>query len=174
MLPVLLASALSLAASDGAQGSPPDTDRPAWTVTVDPLTYAIGYAHLQVERRLSDGFSLYAGPHARLYDGILTEEPEPFIGLGAEVGLRWFPWGAAPEGPWVMVRSVGARLSTTDGPKQAAFGGYSSVLLGGTVLVADVLVLSGGAGYNQLYYAIGDYGPSGPFVALHTNLGVAF
>ena len=36
------------------------------------------------------------------------------------------------------------------------------------------LVLSGGVGFNYLYYDIGEYGSSGPFVALHTNIGVAF
>jgi len=152
----------------------PASDGPDWTVTVDPLTFAIGYAHVQVERRLDDRFSLYVGPHARLFDGVLTDEPEPFLGFGGEVGLRWFPWGSAPKGGWVMVRSVGARLHTTDGTEQSGFGGYSSVLVGGTAVIADHFVLSGGAGYNQLYYSIGGYGPSGPFVALHSNLGVAF
>lgn len=149
-------------------------DRPDWTVTVDPLTYAIGYVHVQVERRLDDRFSLYVGPHARLFDGILTESPEPFLGVGGEAGLRWFPWGKAPEGGWLMVRTVGARLWTTEAPKTRGFGGYTSVLVGGTALLGEHFVLSGGAGYNQLYYSVGGYGPSGPYPALHTNLGVAF
>lgn len=163
MLTALLLSSLAHAA-----------DGPAWTVTVDPLTTALGYVHVQTERRVSGAFSVYAGPHLRLFDGILTDEPEPYIGLGGEVGVRWFPWGAAPKGGWVMLRTVGARVSTTEGPKQAAFGGYSSALVGGTAIVKDVLVLSGGAGFQQLYYTVGPYGPSGPFVALHTNVGVAF
>jgi len=174
MFAVLCALALAADVDGDPVDDAPSTDGPSWTVTVDPLTYAIGYAHVQVERRLADHFSLYAGPHARLYDGILTDEPEPYIGVGAEAGLRWFPWGKAPKGGWLMLRTVGARLSTTEGPKQAGFGGYSSVLAGGTAIVADVFVLSGGVGYNQLYYSIDDYGPSGPFIALHTNLGVAF
>ena len=149
-------------------------DAPQTTITVDPLTTALGYVHLQVERALSDRFSLYAGPHARLFSGILTDPPEPFVGGGAEVGLRWFPWGGAPRGGWVMVRSVGAYATTTEGPKLSGFAGYSSALVGGTTILADRFVLSGGVGYNQLYYTLGDYGSGGPFVALHTNLGVAF
>jgi len=59
-------------------------DDPTWTVTVDPLTFALGYAHVQVERRLGSQWSLYAGPHARLFDGLLTEGREPFLGFGGE------------------------------------------------------------------------------------------
>lgn len=151
-----------------------EVEGPDWTVTVDPLTYAIGYAHVQVERRVGRHASVYVGPHARLYDGILTEEPEPFLGFGGEVGVRAFPLGRAPEGPWVMGRQVLARLHTTDGSADPKVGGYSSVLVGYTGLIGQHFVLSGGAGFNMLYYDIGAYGPSGPFVALHTNLGVAF
>lgn len=149
-------------------------DGPDWTVTVDPLTFAIGYAHVQVERRLGHHASIYVGPHARLYDGILTEEPEAFLGFGGEVGVRAFPFGRAPEGAWVMGRQVVARLHTTDDSADPKVGGYSSVLLGYTGVLGRHFVLSGGAGFNYLYYDIGDYGPSGPFIALHTNLGVAF
>jgi hypothetical protein len=145
-----------------------------WTITVDPLTYALGYPHLQVERALSDRASLYVGPHARLYDGILTDGREPFLGFGGEVGFRYFPWGGAPQGGWVMARQVLAHLHTTDGSGAAELGGYSSVLVGGTGILAGRFVLSGGAGLNVLYYDIEGYGSAGPFPALHTNLGVAF
>ncbi len=151
-----------------------DDDGPQWTVTVDPLTVALGYPHLQVERALGDAFSLYAGPHARLFDGLLTETPEPFVGFGVETGLRWFPWGEAPEGAWLMGRTVVAHLHTTEGPAAAELGGYASLLAGYTGIIGDVFVLSGGLGYNQLYYDINGMGASGPFIAAHTNLGVAF
>jgi hypothetical protein len=149
-------------------------DRPDWTVTVDPLTFALGYAHVQVERSLGNHVSVYGGPHMRVFNGLLTDEPEPYLGFGVEVGVRAFPFGKAPEGPWVMGRQVAARLHTTDDSAAAKAGGYSSVLLGYTGIVGKHFVLSGGAGFNYLYYNIGDYGTSGPFVALHTNLGVAF
>lgn len=147
---------------------------PTWTVTVDPLTTALGYVHVQVEGRLSSHTSLYAGPHMRLFDGILTEGHEPFIGLGAEAGFRYFPWGEAPSGGWVLGRTVLARLSTTEEPKHAKLGGYTSVLFGYTAVLGGHFVLSGGLGFNYLYYDIDGYGTSGPFPAAHTNLGVAF
>lgn len=147
---------------------------PSWTVTVDPLTTALGYVHVQVERVVNPRLSVYAGPHARLFDGLLTDGHEPYRGLGAETGVRWFPRGEAPTGPWLMARTVVARLGTTDGTDQAGFGGYSSVLGGGTLIVADRLVLSGGLGAQYLYYDIDGYGTRGPFVAAHTNVGVAF
>lgn len=147
---------------------------PHWTVTVDPLTYALGYAHVQVEGRLSDHSSLYLGPSLRLYDGLLTDGHEPFVGIGAEAGLRWFPWGEAPQGTWLMARGVIARLSTSDPPLPARPGGYGSLLVGHTGVIAGRLVLSGGAGVNYLAYTIGGYGVSGLLPALHTNVGVAF
>ncbi|TNE84631.1 MAG: hypothetical protein EP330_28575 [Deltaproteobacteria bacterium] len=147
---------------------------PEWTVTVDPLTFGLGYAHVQVERAVSERASVYVGPHMRLFDGLLTEGHEPFLGFGAEVGVRYFPWGEAPEGAWIMGRQVVARLHTTDGSAPAKPGGYSSVLVGYTGILGERFVLSGGAGLNVLYYDIGEYGVSGPFPALHTNLGVAF
>lgn len=174
MLPLLLSLAAAPALAEDEVTEAPSSEGPAWTVTVDPLTTALGYVHLQVERRLSPHTSLYVGPHMRLFDGVLTEGHEPYVGFGAEAGFRWFPWGSAPEGGWVMARTVLARLSTTDGSQHARPGGYSSALVGGTVILGDHFVLSGGAGVNYLYYSIDGYGPSGPFIALHSNLGVAF
>lgn len=155
---------------------------PNWTVTVDPLTTALGYVHLQVERRLSPHTSVYAGPHMRLFDGILTPEPEPFVGFGAEVGFRYFFKDQAPQGSWVMARGVLARLNTTyadnnplGAPIQSVeWGGYGSALVGYTAIFKERWVLAGGAGFNYLAYDIDGMGTSGPFVALHTNLGVAF
>ncbi|MFT5582865.1 MAG: hypothetical protein ACI9VR_000442 [Cognaticolwellia sp.] len=156
---------------------------PTWTVTVDPLTTALGYVHLQVEHRLSPHTSLYIGPHMRLFDGILTAEPEPFVGFGAEAGFRYFFKDQAPQGTWVMARGVLARLNTTysqanplgGAPSQSVeWGGYGSALVGYTAIFKERWVLSGGAGFNYLAYDIDGMGASGPFVALHTNLGVAF
>ncbi len=149
-------------------------EAPRWTVSVDPLTVALGYPHVQVERVLTDSVSLYVGPHARLFDGLLTEGHEPFVGYGLESGARWFPKGEAPTGRWLMGRQVVARLHTTEGPEQAELGGYSSVLGGYTAILGDVFVLSGGLGFQYLYYDIAGMGASGPFAAAHTNLGVAF
>lgn len=145
-----------------------------WTITVDPLTFSLGYAHVQVERRFGGHTSVYVGPHLRLFDGLLTEGNEPFLGFGGEVGFRYFPWGRSPRGAWLMGRQVLARLHTTDDSAPAKVGGYSSVLAGYTAVLGGHFVLSGGAGFNYLYYSIGEYGPSGAFPALHTSLGVAF
>lgn len=157
-----------------ALAAPTDDVLPSWTVTVDPLTFALGYAHVQVERAFGDRVSVYAGPHMRVFDGLLTEGHEPFLGFGGELGVRAFPWGHAPTGAWLMGRQVLAGLHTTDGSAAPKPGGYSSALLGYTGILGTHFVLSGGAGFNFLYYDIGNYGTAGPFPALHTNLGVAF
>jgi hypothetical protein len=143
------------------------------TVTVDPLTTAIGFVHVQIEGKVSDSFSVYAGPHLRLFDGILTEEPEPYRGYGVEAGVRWFPTKHAPAGPWLMARGVGATLRTNDG-KQTSPGGYASALVGWTMILGDHFVVAAGIGAQRLFYTVGDYGVSGFAPAAHSNLGVAF
>ena len=144
------------------------------TITVDPLTTALGYVHLQVERKVSEKASIYAGPHLRLFDGLLTEGHEPYRGLGVEVGVRWLPKGAGLEGPWVMGRTVVARAATTDGSDVQKMAGYTSVLGGYTAILGEHFVLAGGLGLNVLYYDIEGYGTRGLLPAAHTNLGVAF
>lgn len=147
---------------------------PQWTVTVDPLTTALGFGHVQVERALGERVSVYAGPHLRLFDGLLSEGHEPYLGYGVEVGVRVFFAMPAPTGCWAMARGVLAYAHTTDGTGLAAPAGYGSGLVGYTGIVGGWLVLSGGAGVQYLHYRVGDYGPVGIAPALHTNIGVAF
>ena len=143
-----------------------------WAVTVDPLTAALGYAHVQVERRLSPSASLYLGPHLRLYDSLLDDTVEPYTGLGVESGARWYPRADALAGLWLGGRGVIARLKTDDG--LTAPGGYISALAGRTWILGEHFVLSGGAGGQYIHYTIDGLGVQGFFPALHTVLGVAW
>ena len=168
MWPLLLPSALAAAPEVAGPTAP------RWTVSVDPLTVALGFTHVQVERALAPAWSLYAGPSVHVFDSPLLPEPEPYLGLGVEAGVRWVPWAKAPTGPWVMGRGVGAWIHTTDGSDEAAIGGYGSGLLGYTGIVAGWLVLSGGLGVNILHYRVGSYGVAGVLPAAHTAIGVAW
>lgn len=161
---------LLLITCGAAQAAPSD---PQWTLQVDPLTAALGFAHVQVERALTPRVSLYVGPHLRLFDSLLDDKSEPFRGYGVEAGLRWFWNPTAPAGLWAQVRGVAARLSTHDGD-EAALGGYGSALVGWTGIFLDRWVLAGGAGAQYLHYRVADYGPRGVFPALHTTIGIAF
>lgn len=164
--------------------SPADTVAPAkntalrpltqWTIQVDPLTVALGLVHVQVERRLSPDWSLYLGPNLRLFDGLLEETPQPYRGLGVEVGLRRFFAGHAPTGGWVMARGVVAHLSTTDGTDASSVGWYGSLLAGYTTILGGHFVLSGGLGVQYMAYHLGEYGFGGFLPAAHTAVGVAF
>ena len=145
--------------------------RPLRTLQVDPLTTALGYVHVQIEHVLGDHFSVYLGPHLRLFSAPFAEEKEDFTGFGAEVGLRYYFSGTAPEGWWGLVRGVTAQASTDD---ETAFAGYGSLLGGYTAIFDDVFVLSGGAGVQYIEYQVAGLGPKGIFPALHTALGVAF
>ncbi len=152
-----------------AEESGPDVER-NWTIQVDPLTTFIGFAHLQIERKLTSDFSLYAGPHARLFSAPGGEK-EDFLGFGLEMGLRWFPWGSSPAGAWALVRGVGAYVFSDSDEE---WGGYISGLVGYTFILSDFFVLSGGAGIQYLHYRVGNLGPKGIFPALHTTFGFAF
>lgn len=149
-------------------------EAPSWTVTLDPLTTAIGIVHVQVERVFDPRFSVYAGPSLRLFDGVLPDTNGPWRALGAEVGVRGFFKGAAPEGGWVMLRGVLARTSTDTPAPETGLGGYTSALVGGTAVLGPGLVLSGGLGVSWFDYGVGEYGVHGLAPAAHTNLGWAF
>ncbi len=151
-----------------------DVDGPAWTVQVDPLTAALGFAHVQVERRLADRWSLYAGPHLRVYDGIITEEPEPYTGVGVELGVRRFFKETAPQGTWLQLRTVAAAAWSSEVEGGPGFAGYTSALGGHTWIVGDWLVLAAGLGAQRLYYTHGPYGIEGWLPAAHSTVGVAF
>lgn len=150
-----------------------EEESPSWTVTMDPLTTALGFVHLQVEGRVSDHLSLYAGPSLRLFTSpILGDDPDDEVrGYGAELGLRYFFKGGALEGWWAMLRGVGACI--TDG-ETTEIGGYGSILAGYTWIHNGWLVLAGGAGVQYLSYSTDGHGPEGVAPALHTNIGVAF
>lgn len=159
---------------------PASDDEPQWTVTVDPLTEALGFVHVQVEHTLGQRFSLYAGPSLKLFNSPLGIGIGPFRGYGAEAGVRAFFYGRAPRGTWVMVRGVLALVQYSDllgddpdwaqaamvvcswpefcGADGSALGGYTSALVGYTGIVPvghGGLVLSGGLGLS--YFA---YGPN--------------
>ena len=144
-----------------------------WTVSVDPLTTALGFAHVQVEHSFGPRVSIYAGPNLRLYDGVLATVNGPYLGLGSEVGLRGFVTGTAPEGAWVMVRGVLARVSTESPRHAARLGGYTSGLVGYTGILGPGFVLSGGLGVSWFDYGVGDWGVHGVLPAAHTNIGWA-
>lgn len=145
-----------------------------WTVQVDPLTTVLGFVHVQVERKFADHFSIYAGPHLRLFSPPFTE-PEKFVGYGVELGARWYFLGTAPRGFWALGRGVMAQLRTeVNGVPETAGGGYASVLGGYTFIFGDRFVVSLGAGVQYLQYTIADMGPRGIAPALHTAIGVAF
>ncbi len=166
---------VEVVAEEGPAESTAEKRTPNWTVTVDPLTTALGFSHIQIERRISNNWSIYTGPHLRLFDSIFEDEEQPYRGYGAEVGMRWFPLGGAPGGLWLLGRGVGARTMTLENiDPTTGWGGYASGLIGYTWLPVSWLALSGGAGVQYLRYGVEEYGTEGILPALHTAVGIAF
>ncbi|MSQ82641.1 MAG: DUF3575 domain-containing protein [Myxococcales bacterium] len=149
-------------------------ERPQWTAQVDPLTVALGFWHVQVERTLSPAWSLYVGPHVRYFPSLLGTESLPMRGAGVEAGLRHFFGGQAPKGWWAQTRAVLARTwhTSRDGP--TGLGGYASVVAGYSAVFADRWVLAGGLGVNYLYYGVAGARIEGVFPAAHSAVGLAF
>lgn len=171
---VVFCVASGFALDGSAQSSVPPTQPPQWTLQVDPLTAALGFVHLQVERALTERFSLYVGPHLRLFNSLLDEKDEDFVGVGVEAGARWFfRGGPAPAGTWAQVRGVAAYLRTDVGGSASALGGYGSVLVGHTWIFDGRWVLAAGAGVQYLHYTIKGMGPRGVLPAAHTTFGIA-
>lgn len=149
-------------------------------MTVDPLTTALGFVHLQTELALGRRFSIYAGPSLKLFDFPGTEQ-EPYQGFGVEAGVRWFvnagdkpTHKSAPRGPWVMVRGVAASVRRTDRDNVSEFGGYISALGGYTWIFDDVFVVGLGLGIQRIDYTVDDLGIQGTLPAAHTTVGIAF
>jgi len=179
---VLLASSIGVGRVSADENAPavtadppaatkPSRQGPQWTIQVDPLTTALGFVHVQVERALSAKYSVYVGPHARLFDSVLDDKDEDFVGFGLEAGVRWFFRGRAPQGTWAQVRGVAARLSTDD---NSTIGGYASVLVGHTWILSRRWVLAAGLGVQYLHYTIDGLGVDGVLPAAHTTVGAAF
>ena len=161
--------------------APPAETPPAWTVSVDPLTWALSFAHVQVERRLTPRLSLYVGPSLHLYDGLVPDTQGPWRGYGAEAGLRWFFRPGAPRGAWLMARGVLGWVTTEQATlpeggtgHAAGLGGYTSGLVGYTAILGPGLVLSGGVGVSWFDYGVAQWGIHGPLPAAHTAVGWAF
>lgn len=174
LLITLLCTSTAFAAEPTPASGAAEPAAPMWTLQVDPLTTALGFVHLQVERALAPHWSIYLGPHARLFNSLLDDLDEPFTGLGVEMGVRYFFYGAAPSGLWAQIRGVIARLSTARGGGQSGLGGYASALVGYNAIFAGRWVLGGGLGVQYLHYTIAGMGPKRFFVAAHTTVGVAF
>ena len=146
-------------------------------VSFDPITTLLGFINMQVELAPSFNWSFYVGPHLRMFDGILTDESEPYRGVGVEVGLRYFPLSEAPMGFWIGARTVNAYLHKTDPDAEESvvgWGGYNSVLAGYTVNPIGALILSGGIGVQYINYGLRDYGTTGFFPALQTTIGLTY
>lgn len=176
LLPLVLAASLYARPAFGAE---PDAQTVsdshiAWTLQVDPLTTLLGFVHFQLERKLGGHASIYVGPSLRLFSNPLAE-PEDFVGYGGEAGVRYYPFGTAPRGWWLLGRGVLAHLrAEVDGEVETAAGGYVSALGGYTWIFGSHFVVSLGGGVQYLHYTIAGLGPTGVLPAAHTTIGFAF
>ncbi len=173
VIPCAIAALLccSLARTSHAEDSDPATPI-TWTVQVDPLTTALGIAHVLFERKVSDQWAVYAGPSMRLYDSPLTpDDEEGYRAHGMEAGARWFFRGGAPSGWWTGLRGVVAHMTFAG---EARLGGYVSALAGRAWILGGRWILSAALGVSYFDYSVGGVGVEGVLPAAHTGVGVVF
>ncbi len=173
-IPVALVITASLALTTStAHGESVDEEPasiPGWNLQVDPLTTALGIAHVLLERRVSDHVAIYAGPSLKLYDSVFGAD-ESYRALGVEMGARWFWSGTAPAGWWTGLRATVAHVSHED---QNRTGGYVSALGGYAWIMDSGLMLSAALGVSYFDYNAGGVGVDGVLPGAHTAIGFAF
>ncbi len=160
----LLFASLLLFVSRAAEASPPN-----WTLQIDPLTTALGLAHLHVEYAFAEHHSLYLSPSIRLLNSPFNDDD--YDALGVEAGYRYFLHGRAPIGFWMQTRGLLSRLSTET---ETTLGGYLSALGGYTWQIRRHYILSLGIGVQYVDLSVANQGTKGLLPAAHTAFGIAF
>lgn len=172
LLAAILTASLFTAPALAETDPEPPAPQATWTVQVDPLTIALGFVHVQIERRLGDQVSVYLGPNARLWDLNLKDDDPSYYGIGAEAGVRWYFRGGAPAGWWALARGVLAHLRADN--EDTDLGWYASALVGYTWIFKGRWVLAAGLGVQYLDYTVSGVGTDGILPAAHTAAGFAF
>jgi hypothetical protein len=182
------ASAEGVALADDAPStddygpSQPDVSaHPKNTLTIDPASLAFGVVKVEYERAFSSWGSVYVAPSVLAFQSPLLSSPKNsgFTAAGADTGVRFFFTGRAPEGLWVGPQLGLAYVQGTANGEQASAVGYDcAAIVGGTVLVANVVDVSAGVGvaYENEQVSVGEtnVGLSGLAPVARLALGVAF
>ena len=112
--------ALGLALARPAQA------QPRATLTVNPFGLLLGTVGLELEYAPTDGYSVYLGPWAWMYEGPLidhlTDGEELDYAAGAVGGVRFFLAGDAPEGLWIGPEgTLGVAQGDVEGASNSSF-----------------------------------------------------
>jgi hypothetical protein len=166
---------------------PPPAERPNNTVTLNPVRYALLHAQVEYERTTTNHTTLFVQPiafhHATWYPFNHIENTTA-EGIGADVGMRYFFFGWAPEGFYAgPMLSAYYAAEHRKGETLHGFvlspgvqGGYDAIFF-------DWLVLGAGIGAS---YGFGMTSPppgapegaglphSGLWVNFRSNVGIAF
>lgn len=103
-----------------------------------------------------------------------------YLAIGVTLGMRFYPWSQAPEGPFAGPFGSVAWVDADDGTSQSAGVGWSvGGLVGWTWVLGSVFALSLGAGAAWYAYDVdgadgATVGRSGFLPALRLAVGAAF
>jgi hypothetical protein len=143
------------------------------------VTVSLGqHFTVEYERAVRPDVSLYVGPALFAGFASLSGEERSELGLGGQIGARFFITGQAPEGlfvsPSLTLAYARLRAGTT---YQSGLRVSSGAMLGYTFLFGDVVALSLGAGasYIGISRTEGSVAMPGPLEAnVRVAMGVAF
>jgi hypothetical protein len=139
-------------------------------ITVNPLDLINGTFNIELEHAVTRDISLFGGVNFLLVPPMIADPGGDLFGVGPTFGLRWFMFGAAPQGIFIGPY-VDLDYLNTD--KEDKFGYAVGGMIGFSLVALDVLALSLGAGLGfqdsavdtdkDGKYDIGIYGASPRF-----------
>ena len=173
---VAAAALVAAVAFGAAPTARADADR---TFTVQPFDLATGIVNFEYEGALLPFVSIHMGLDFLTWDGFSAGDGDVFA-VGPEMGLRVFPFMAAPAGFWLgpFAGVAYVRAENQLGEDVERIGGYAGGMVGFTLIPFDILVLSAGAGLA--YHELGieadgeEIGPIGLHPRLRLAIGLAF
>jgi len=155
-------------------------DTPRNVITLEPLavvyarTIAVEYEHGFEHIGVHLGTALTLGG----FDS--SESSGNYLAVGVTLGVRFYPWSDAPEGPFAGPFGSVAWVDADDGTSQSQGLGWSvGGLVGWTWVLGSVFALSLGAGAAWYAYDVDGaggttVGRSGLLPALRLAVGAAF
>ena len=181
----LVATLVALLVPARAAHAAPDTKPNA--LTIEPL--AVVFARtiaIEYERGIGGWVSVFVQPSfvygsSRVVttDGNATTTDGEYVAVGGTLGVRIFPWRAAPTGPFVSPFAGLAYTHASAGGESASGLGWSvGGLIGYTFVLGSVFELSLGGGAAYAAYALEAggkrFGDRGVLPAFRLAVGAVF
>lgn len=149
------------------------------TFTVNPVDLVNGNFNFELESAVGPVASFHLGVDFLVWDGVWSDPKDDVFAVGPVVGLRLFPFLAAPSGLWLGPYAGLSYIEVKrDQRESTGVGTTLGGMVGYTLILGDVFVASAGigVGYRDFTRSIDDevVGRRGWTPRFRLSLGVAF